>query len=197
VSEPTAPSFPAPPPPPPTAGRSPRLEVIAVSVVLLTAAVLSVVASFPGSSNGIPAADTGPAVSGVTGSPITSPSDALASPSTTTPEEPEPEPVAELVSFRRVDANLAPVGCEADLTFAWFPDRAADPLVGQEAVIRVTGPQVGGTYRETFTPDGFSLEFQVALGEASRWTAVARSLGGRPADPSFVVEASIDALPFC
>lgn len=194
MSEPTAPSLPAPPPPPPTPGRSLRLEVIAVSLVLLTAAGISVVAFLSGSSNGTPAADTGPAVGGATGSPTPSPSDELASPSTATPE---PEPVAELVSFRRVDANLAPVGCEGDLTFAWFPDREAEPLVGQEAVIRVTGPQVAGTYRETFTLDGFSLEFQVALGQASRWTAVARSVGGRRADPSFVVEASIDSLPFC
>ena len=194
MSEPTAPSFPAPPPPPPTPGRSPLLEVIAVSLVLLTAAGISVVASLSGSSHGTPVVDTGPAGGGATGSQTPSPSGELASPSTT-PEE--PEPVAELVSFRRVDANLAPLGCEGDLTFAWFPDREADPLVGQEAVIRVTGPQVAGTYRETFTLDGFSLEFQVALGEASRWTAVARSVGGRPADPNFVVEASIDSLPFC
>jgi hypothetical protein len=108
-----------------------------------------------------------------------------------------PEPAATPVSFRRVDANLAPAGCEGDLTFAWTPDRGGESLVGEEAVIRVTGPQVAGTYRETFTPDGFSLEFHVVLGEPSRWSAVARSVGGRPADPNFVVEASIDALPFC
>jgi hypothetical protein len=169
---------------------------MAVSLALLVAAGIGGVALLTGSSDPAPVADSGSDGSGGTGRPPTSsPSGTTSSPPTTTPEEPEPAAVP--VSFRRVDANLAPEGCEADLTFAWTPDRGDESLVGEEAVIRVTGPQVAGTYRETFTPDGFSLEFHVVLGEPSRWTAVARSVGGRPADPNFVVEATIDALPFC
>jgi hypothetical protein len=170
--------------------------VVAVSLVLLTAAGLGLVAFLTGSSDETPVADRDPGGSGEAGTSPVSPSGTTSSPSSaTTPEE--PEPAVTPVSFRRVEANLAPSGCEGDLTFAWIPDREGESLVGEEAVIRVTGPQVAGTYRETFTPEGFSLEFHVVLGEPSRWTAVARSVGGRPADPNFVVEASIDSLPFC
>lgn len=199
MSEPARPSILPPPPPTPPPGRSRwlRWEVVAVSIVVLTAAGIGLVAFLTGSPEGTPVADNGPGASasgGTETSPISSPSGATSPPSSMTSPE---EPVAEPVSFRRVEANLAPSGCEGDLTFAWIPDRGDESLVGEEAVIRVTGPQVAGTYRETFTPEGLSLEFHVVLGEPARWTAEARSVGGRPADPNFFVEASIDSLPFC
>lgn len=162
-----------------------------MSLVLLAALGIAVAAFVTGSDDDPPVGGTAEP-NGETGTSPTSP------PASTTSPSPEGQgEAADLVEFRRVDVNLDPIGCEGDLTFAWTPDRGDESLVGETAVIRVTGPQVAGTYRETFTPEGFSLTFHVTLGPRSRWTAVALSVGGRPANPLFEVETSIDALTFC
>jgi hypothetical protein len=98
--------------------------------------------------------------------------------------------------FSRADSQANPVGCEAELVYTWVADPISDPPYGEEAIIRVTGPQVAGDYLDTLTRKGLELRLTVQLtGSDLAWTAHVVSIGEREAD-SFPLEITFSNA-FC
>lgn len=125
------------------------------------------------------------------------------SPTAPQPGPPSPPPFVEPpilasgpVFFSRADSMANPVGCDAELVYTWVADPSSDPPYGEEALIRVTGPQVAGDYFDTLTRQGLELRLNVQLsGSDLAWTARVVSIGERKAD-SFPLEITFSNA-FC
>lgn len=83
-------------------------------------------------------------------------------------------------------------GCTMRITYTWLPHFQANRYIGETAVIRVTGPQITGTYRKRFTARGLTFEpSPVSLaGGYAIWAATVVSIGGDAPGNATTIQAA-------
>ena len=87
-----------------------------------------------------------------------------------------------LYYLRAVAPVVKPHGCTMMIRFIWKPDYHAIQYLGAPAVITVSGTDVGGSYRKTFTRKGLALDVgPVSLsGGYKVWSARVTAMDGDP-----------------
>jgi hypothetical protein len=103
--------------------------------------------------------------------------DSSASPTTTAPEE-----RTNLYYLRAVAPVVKPHGCSMTIRFIWKPAYHSIQYLGSDAVITVSGTDIGGSYRKKYTRKGLSLDVgPVSLaGGYKLWSARVSSMDGDP-----------------
>jgi hypothetical protein len=101
-----------------------------------------------------------------------------ASPATTT----APTTRTNLYYLRAVAPEVAPHGCSMRIRFIWKPDYHALQYLGADAVITVSGTDIGGSYRKKFTRKGLTLDVGPVslLGGYKVWSARVTAMDGDP-----------------
>jgi hypothetical protein len=87
-----------------------------------------------------------------------------------------------LYYLRAVAPVVKPHGCTMMIRFIWKPDYHAIQYLGTKAIIMVSGTDVGGSYRKTFTRKGLTLDVgPVSLsGGYKLWSAKVAAMDGDP-----------------
>jgi hypothetical protein len=99
---------------------------------------------------------------------------------------------ADVYYLRALAAKTRVSGCTMQIRYAWKPHYQALAYVGTTALIEVTGPAVGGTYRRPFSRQGATLELPaVSLGGGYQvWSARVLSVGGDPPGNDTTIHAA-------
>jgi hypothetical protein len=87
-----------------------------------------------------------------------------------------------LYYLRAVAPKTHVQGCSMRIRFIWKPDYHAVQYLGATAIITVTGTDIGGSYRQTFTRKGLALDVgPVNLhGGYKTWSAKVTAMDGDP-----------------
>jgi hypothetical protein len=87
-----------------------------------------------------------------------------------------------LYYLRAVAPVVKPNGCTMMIRFIWKPDYHAIQYLGAPAIITVSGTDIGGSYRKTFTRKGLALDVgPVNLsGGYKLWSAKVTAIDGDP-----------------
>jgi hypothetical protein len=104
--------------------------------------------------------------------------DESSSPGTTT----TPTTRTNLFYLRAVAPEVDPHGCSMRIRFIWKPDYHAIQYLGATAIITVSGTDVSGSYKKTFTRKGLALDVgPVSLaGGYKLWSAKVTAMDGDP-----------------
>jgi hypothetical protein len=87
-----------------------------------------------------------------------------------------------LFYLRAVAPEVEPHGCSMRIRFIWKPDYHAIQYLGATAIITVSGTDVAGSYKKTFTRKGLALDVgPVSLsGGYKLWSAKVTAMDGDP-----------------
>ena len=93
-----------------------------------------------------------------------------------------PQERTNLYYLRAVAPKVAANGCSMRIRFVWKPDYHAIQYLGTTAIITVSGTDVAGSYRKTFTRKGLTLDVgPVSLaGGYKLWSARVTAMDGDP-----------------
>ncbi|HEY7149159.1 MAG TPA: hypothetical protein VH420_06905 [Gaiellaceae bacterium] len=103
--------------------------------------------------------------------------DEASAPTTTAPEE-----RTNLYYLRAVAPVVKPNGCSMTIRFVWKPAYHSIQYLGTDAVITVSGTDIGGSYRKKYTRKGLALDVGPVslLGGYKVWSARVTAMDGDP-----------------
>jgi hypothetical protein len=97
-----------------------------------------------------------------------------------------------LYYLRAVAPGTRVTGCSMRIRFTWKPDYHAVQYLGADAIITVTGTDIAGSYKKTFTRRGLSLDVGPVdlTGGYKVWAAKVTAMDGDPPGNDTTVQAA-------